>query len=78
MGIVNNWCGESSTGRWIAMAHFNLGHPTEARAALAQLRALMADPKNAGTWAKDEDAKALLAEAEALIDPPSPGASPKP
>jgi hypothetical protein len=38
----------------------------------------MSDPVNADTWAKDEDAKALLAEAEALIDPPPPLPSPKP
>jgi hypothetical protein len=33
----------------------------------------MSSPANADTWAKDPGAKALLAEAEALIDPPPPG-----
>ncbi len=38
----------------------------------------MSDPAN-DTWPKDEDAKALLAEAETLIDPPAaspPAAAP--
>jgi len=45
-------------------------HRQGAREALARARAIMADPANAETWAKNEDAKALLAEAEALINPP--------
>lgn len=60
------------------MSHHKLSQHDEARAALARLRALMADPASAETWAKDEDAKALLAEAEALIDPPSPHPAPGP
>ncbi|HEX2838572.1 MAG TPA: hypothetical protein VHN77_10635 [Phycisphaerales bacterium] len=39
-----------------------------AREALNNARAIMADPANAQTWAKDEDAKVLVAEATALID----------
>lgn len=41
-------------------------HVTKARAALVQARAMMTDPKYKA-WATDDFAKALLAEAEALI-----------
>ena len=47
-----------------AMAQWQLNRRDEARATLARLRALMKDPD----WADDEDAKALTAEAEALIE----------
>jgi serine/threonine protein kinase len=50
------------------------GHRAAAREALAKARALMA-PAADGTpspWANDEHAKALLAEAEALIEPREP------
>jgi hypothetical protein len=49
-------------------------HRQKAREALAKARALMA-PAADGTpskWANDEDAKALLAEAEALLEPREP------
>ena len=57
-------------------------HRPRPPAALTQLRALMADPAakdEAGKpWSADEDAKALLKEAEALIDPPAPPLLPPP
>lgn len=65
----------------LAMTRFRLAegepeqgaaHPAAAREALAQVRAILADPVNAEVWAKDYIAFALLAEAEALIDPPPP------
>lgn len=61
-----------------AMTHFKLGHAADARAAIAQLRALMPDPASADTWAKDDKANAFLKEAEELIEGPpatQPGAA---
>ncbi len=52
----------------LAMSHFKLHHADQSRATLAQLRILMSDPASAETSAKDEDAKALLKEAEELIE----------
>ena len=49
---------------FIAMAHHQLGHADEARAALKRLRALMNDPKHAN----DERSRGFLREAEELIE----------
>lgn len=47
-----------------AMAQWQLGQRDEARASLVQLREFMKD----SSWASDEDAKALFAEAVELIE----------
>jgi hypothetical protein len=48
-----------------AMAHHRLGHPSEARAGLIDLRSRMRDPEAA----EDLESRVFLHEAEALIDP---------
>ena len=58
------------------MAHFKLGDTAKARAALAQLRALLSDPASAATWANDAEAQAFLKEAEALIEAPPAATQP--
>lgn len=50
------------------MNEFQIATAKHVRAELAQFRALTSDPANAERWAADESAKALLAEAEALIE----------
>jgi WD40 repeat protein/tRNA A-37 threonylcarbamoyl transferase component Bud32 len=50
-----------------AMAHYQLGHKDEARAALARLRQAMKDPR----WAQDAECRGFLREAEALVEPPA-------
>ena len=55
-----------------AMALHRLGRTEEAKAALERLRTLLKDERFAQDFAKDEEAKAYLAEAEKLIEPAPP------
>jgi tetratricopeptide (TPR) repeat protein len=48
---------------FIAMAHHRLGQGEKAQQALRQLRELMKDAR----WAKDEESRTFVAEAEALL-----------
>ncbi len=55
--------GQPTNLAFLAMTRHQLGQKAEAKATLARLRAVMADPK----WAKDADAQGFLSEAESLI-----------
>jgi hypothetical protein len=54
---------------FLAMSHHQLGHPEQALADLRRLREGMKEPANA----KNEESRAFLREAEALIDGPPGG-----
>jgi WD40 repeat protein/tRNA A-37 threonylcarbamoyl transferase component Bud32 len=56
---------------FLAMTQYRLERTKQARATLERLREMM----RRGQWSTQEEAKALLAEAEALIDPPTTGGS---
>ena len=49
---------------FLAMAHQQLGHKEQARAALARLRELMKQP----VWKQNAEAQGFLREAEGLIE----------
>jgi Tfp pilus assembly protein PilF len=54
---------------FLARAHYRLRHAEQARACLEQCRALMKKPQ----WARKENGKGFLAEAEAECKRPRPG-----